>query len=118
MNIKSSSIVILSYLQYSNAYELDYSSHVISMIYEPVYSLYATILTGRTLCLIIHIVYMSRMNAKLRWRFIVPSGVPMSYACRSVGSKSWGMWVVSVYTSMVLGYGGTGEYISYSTVEG
>ena len=43
--IKSSSIVMLSYLQYSNAYELDYSSHVIIMIYELVYSLYAMIVT-------------------------------------------------------------------------
>ena len=88
MNIKSSSIVMLSYLQYSNAYELDYSSRVIIMIYELVHSLYAMILKRTTLCLIIHIVYMSRIRAKLRWRFIVPSSVPMSYACRSVGSES------------------------------
>jgi hypothetical protein len=33
---------------------------------------------------------MMRIRAKLRLRFIVPSGVPMSYACRSVGSKSEG----------------------------
>ena len=45
--INSSSIVILSYLQYSNAYELDYSSHVI--IYELAYSLYVMILTCLTL---------------------------------------------------------------------
>jgi hypothetical protein len=50
---------MLSYLQYSNAYELDYSSHVIIMIYELAYSLYVMILTCRTLCLIIHITYMS-----------------------------------------------------------
>jgi hypothetical protein len=58
----------------------------------------------RTLCLIIHITYMSRIRAKLRWRFIVPSGVPMSYACWSIGLESeedvgsfyvirWGAWV-------------------------
>ena len=89
-NIKSSSIVILSYLQYSNTYELDYSSQVIIMIYELVYSLYAMILTCRTLCLIIHMTYMSRGRAKLRWRFIMPSGVPMFFTCRSVGSRTWG----------------------------
>jgi hypothetical protein len=50
---------MLPYLQYSNAYELDYSSHVIIMIYELAYSLYVMILTCRTLCLIIHITYMS-----------------------------------------------------------
>ena len=88
--IKSSSIVMISYLQYSNAYELDYSSHVIIMIYELANSLYVMILTCRTLCLIIHITYMSRIRSKLRWRFIVPSGLPMSYACRSVGSESQG----------------------------
>jgi hypothetical protein len=36
---KSSSIVMLSYLQYSNAYELEYSCLVIIMIYELAYSL-------------------------------------------------------------------------------
>ena len=88
--MKSSSIVMLSYLQFSNAYELDYSSHVIIMIYELAYSLCVMILTCRTLCLIIYITYMSRIRAKLRWRFIVPSGVHMSYACRSIGSESRG----------------------------
>jgi hypothetical protein len=88
--IKSSSIVTLAYLQYNNAYELDYSSHVIIMIYELAYSLYAMILTCRTLCLIIHITYMSRIRAKLRWRFIMPSGVPMFFTCRYVGSGTRG----------------------------
>ena len=89
-NTMSSSIVMLSYLQYSNAYELDYSFHVIIMIYELVYSLCVMILTCRTLCLIIYITYMSRITAKLRWWFIMPLGVPMSNACRSVGSESQG----------------------------
>jgi hypothetical protein len=88
-NIKNSTMVMLSYLQYSNAYELDYGSHVIIMIYELAYicmlwawhvELYA----------IIHITYMSRIRAKLRWRFIVPSGVPKFFTCRSVGSGTWG----------------------------
>jgi hypothetical protein len=84
------SIVMLSYLQYSNAYELDYSSHVIIMIYELAYSLYVMILTCRTLCLIIHMTYMSRIRAKLRWWFMVPLGLPKFFTCRSVGSGTWG----------------------------
>jgi hypothetical protein len=86
--MKSSSIFKFSYHSYSSAYELDCSSRVMIMIYELVYSLCVMILTCSTLCLIIHITYMSRIRAKLRWWFIVPSGVPMSYACRSVGSES------------------------------
>ena len=111
ITIKSSSIVLLSSLQYSNAYELDYSFHVIIMIYELAYNLYVMILTCRTLCLIIHMTYMSRIRAKLRWQFIVPSGVPKFFTCRSVGSGTRGIWVVSVYASVVLGYGETGECI-------
>ena len=88
--MKSSSKVLLSYFQYSSAYELEYSFHVIIMTYELAYSFYAMSLTCRTLCLIIHIIYMSRIRAKLRWRFIVPLGVPMSYDCRSVGSEPRG----------------------------
>ena len=72
--MKSSSIVMLSYHLYSSAYELDYSFCFIIMIYELAFSLYVMILTCRTLCLIIHMTYMSRIKAKLRWRFIVPSG--------------------------------------------
>ena len=86
--MKSSSIFKLSYHLYSSAYELDYSSRVIIVIYKLAYSLCVMILTCRTLCLIIYITYMSGIRAKLRWRFIVPLGVPMSYACRSIGSES------------------------------
>ena len=89
-NTMSSSIVMLSYLQYSNAYELDYSSHVIIMIYELAYSLCVMILTCRTLCLIIHITYMSRIRVKLRWQFIMLSDVPKFFTCRSVGSGTRG----------------------------
>ena len=63
-NTMSSSIVMLSYLQYSNAYELDYSSHVI--------------------------IYELAIRDKLRWWFIVPSGVPNFFTCRSVGSETRG----------------------------
>jgi hypothetical protein len=102
MNItmKSSSKFKFSYHSYHSAYELDYSSHVMIMIYELVCSLCVMILTCKTLCLIIHITYTSRIRAKLKSR----------------GPRR--IWVVSVYASMVLGYGETCEYISYSTVEG
>jgi hypothetical protein len=117
--MKNSSIFKLSYHMYSNAYELEYSClHIIIMIYELAYSLYAMILTCSTLILIIHITCMSRIRAKLRWRFIMPLSVPKSFTYRSVGSRTQGDLVVSTYASMVLGYGGTGKYISLSTVEG
>jgi hypothetical protein len=89
--MKSSSKFMFSYLLYSNAYELEYSYiHVIIMTYELAYSLWVMIMTCLTLILIIHITYMSRIRAKLRWQFIVPSGVLVSYACRSVGLESMG----------------------------
>ena len=89
MNTKRiSSIVMLSYLQYSSAYELEYNCLVIIMIYELAYSLCVMILTYLSLCLTIHMTCMSRSRARLRWWFIIPSGLPMSYACRSVGSES------------------------------
>jgi len=85
-----SSKVMLSFYKYSCAIELEYSFHVIIMTYELAYSFYAMILTCATLCLIIHTICMIRSRAKLRWRFVVPLGLPMSYACRSVGSESQG----------------------------
>jgi hypothetical protein len=89
--MKSSSIFKFLYLLHSNAHELAYSCyHVIIMIYELVYSLCVMIMTCSTLCLIFHIIYMTRIRDKLRWWFIMTSGVPMSYACRSVGSESMG----------------------------
>ena len=88
--MKSSSTALFSYLQYSSAYELEYSCLVIILIYELAYSLCVMIITNSTLCLTIHMTCMSRSRAKLRWRFVVPSGLPMSYACRSVGSESQG----------------------------
>ena len=86
--MKISSKVLLSYLQYSCAIELEYSFHVIILTYELAYSLCVMSLTCRTLCLIIHITCMSRGRAMLRWRFVVPSSLPMSYACRSIGLES------------------------------
>jgi hypothetical protein len=98
MNIKSSSIVTLSYLQYSNAYELDYNSYVIIVIYELVYSLYAMILTCITLCLIIHMICMSRSRARVEMAVRCSFRFAYILACRSVGSKSRGIWVVPLYT--------------------
>jgi hypothetical protein len=88
--MKSSSTTLFSYLQYSSAYELDYSFRVIILTYELAYSLYVMILICSTLCLIIHMTCMSRSRGRLRWRFVVPSGLPMSYAYRSIGSESPG----------------------------
>jgi hypothetical protein len=88
--MRNSSKVMLSFYQYSCAIQLEYSLHVIIFTYELAYSFYVMSLTCRTLCLIIHIAYIIRIRAKLRWRFIVPLGVPMSYACRSIGLESWG----------------------------
>jgi hypothetical protein len=39
-----------------------------------------------TLCLNNHITYIIGIRVKLRWRFIMPSGVPKFFTCRSVGS--------------------------------
>jgi hypothetical protein len=78
---------------YSCAIELEYSFHVITLMYELAYSLcimiltcsfdmitayeldysfYARVSSYRTLCLIIHAIYLLRFRAKYRWRFVVP----------------------------------------------
>jgi hypothetical protein len=88
--VKNSFKVLLSFYQFSCAFELEYSFHVIILTYELAYSFYVINLTCRTLCLIIHITYIIRSRAKLRWWFIVPLGLPMSYACRSIGLESYG----------------------------
>ena len=64
-----------------------------------------------TLCLTIHISHIIGIRAKLRWQFIVPLGVPKFFTCRSVGLGTQVIWVVSIYASMVLGYGEIGECI-------
>ena len=100
----SSSKVMLSYYNYSHTYELEYSCCVMILIYELVYSLYVMRVAYMTLCLTTHITYIIVIRAKLRWRFIVPSGVPKSFTCWSVGLESegdlgsfcvckWGAWV-------------------------
>ena len=60
------------------------------MTYELAYSFYAMSLTCRNLCLIIHMTYMSRIRAKLRWWFIVPLGVPKFFTYWSTGSGTQG----------------------------
>jgi hypothetical protein len=91
MNTMSSSKFKLLSYSYSSAYELEYSfGHVIIMIYDLVYSLYVMILTCSSSFFNVHITYMSRLRAKLKRRFIMPSGVPKSCTCRSVWSGSQG----------------------------
>jgi hypothetical protein len=48
----------------------------------------------------------------------MPSSVPKSFTCGSVGLGTQGIWVVIVYESMVIGYGEIDECIFYSMVEG
>ena len=70
---------MLSYYIYSHTYELEYSCYscyVILLIYELVYSLCVMRIAYTTLSLTTHITYIIRIRAKLRWQFIVPSGVP------------------------------------------
>ena len=87
----SSSKVMLSFYIYSHTYELEYSYCVMILIYELLYSLYVMRVAYITLCLTTHITYIIGIRAKLRWWFIVLSGVPKSFTCRSIGSESrWG----------------------------
>ena len=60
------------------------------LIYELVYSLYVMRVAYTTLNLTTHITYIIGIRAKLRWWLIVPSGVPKSFTCRSVGSRTRG----------------------------
>ena len=91
MNTKRiSSIVMLSYLQYSSAYKQDCSCLVIIMIYELAYSLCVMILTCSTLCLIIHMTCMGRSRARVEVMVHHSFGFAHILACRSVGSDSHG----------------------------
>jgi hypothetical protein len=97
----------LSYLLYSCAIELEYSFHVIILTYELAYSLcvmiltcsydmilayeldysfYARVSSYKTLCLNIRTACLLGFIAKYRWQFIMPSGMPKFFTCRSVGS--------------------------------
>jgi hypothetical protein len=81
----SSSKVMPSLYNYSHTYELEYSYYVTILIYELAYSLCVMRVAYLTLCLATHITYIIGIRAKLRWRFIVLSGVPKSFTYRSVG---------------------------------
>ena len=86
--MKSSSIVMLSYHLYSNAYELECSCLVIIMIYEQAYSLCVMILTCATSCLIIHMVCMSRSRARVEVMVRHSFRFAHLLACQSVGLES------------------------------
>jgi hypothetical protein len=86
----SSSKVMLSYYIYSHTYELEYIYCVMILIYELAYSLCVMKIAQLTLCLTTHITYIIGIRAKLRWRFVVPSGVPKFFSRRSVGSGTQG----------------------------
>ena len=90
MNINMGSSKVMSSLYYSHTYELEYSYCVMILIYELVQSLCVMRIAHLTLCLNNHITYIIRIRAKLRWRFIVPSGVPKFFTYRSVGSRTQG----------------------------
>jgi hypothetical protein len=96
----------LSYLLNSCAIELEYSVHVIILTYELAYSLcvliltcsydmilayeldysfYARVSSYKTLCLNICTICLLGFRAKYRWWFIMPSGTPKFFTCRSVG---------------------------------
>ena len=89
-NTNSFNMFLSSTYQFSHACELEYSFHVMILTYELAYSFYVMNLACRTLSLIIHATLMIRIRTKLRWWFIIPSGLPMSYACRSVRPESRG----------------------------
>jgi hypothetical protein len=108
--MKSSSKFLLSYHSYSSAYELDYRFHVIIMIYQLAYSLCVMILTCSTLSLIIHMTCMSRSRTRVEVTVRCSFEFAHMLTCRSVGSESHGIWVVFLYTGVVLGCTGTFGY--------
>jgi hypothetical protein len=59
------------------AYELAKSPHVMFMLHM-------------MLCLDVHIMFMNRNRMVLGWWFIMPSGTPKSFTCRSIGSRTVG----------------------------
>jgi hypothetical protein len=83
MNINMGSSKVMSSLYYSHTYELEYSYCV---IYKLVQGLCVMRVAYLTLYFNNHITYIIEIRAKLRWRFIVPSGVPKFFTYRSVGS--------------------------------
>jgi hypothetical protein len=72
--------------EYSLCYELEYSQVDIFMIYEIEYSPYVMFISYLAQCFIVHTMFMNRFRFMLRWWFIMLSGIPMSFTCRSIGS--------------------------------
>jgi hypothetical protein len=77
---------MLSYDIYSQTYELEYGYCVMIMIHELVQSLCFMRIAHLNLCLTNHITYIIGIRVKLRWRFIMPLGVPKFFTYRSAGS--------------------------------
>ena len=91
MNINMGSSKVMSSLYYySHTYELEYSYCVMILIYELVQSLCVMRIGHLTLCLNNHITYIIGIRAKLRWPFIMPSGVPKFFTYRSIRSRTQG----------------------------
>jgi hypothetical protein len=97
---------MLLFFTYSCAIELEYSFHFIILTYELAHSLcvmilacscdmilvheldhssYARVSSYKTLCLNIHTICLLGFRAKYRWWFIMPSGTPNFFTCRSIG---------------------------------
>jgi hypothetical protein len=87
-SMKSSSIFKFSYPLYSSAYVLEYSFHVIIMIYELAYSLCVMILTCTTSCFNAHMTCMSRSRARVRVAVRHSFGFAYILACQSVELES------------------------------
>ena len=90
MNINMGSSKVMSSLYCSHTYELVYSYCLMILIYELVQGLCVMRIAHLTLCLNNHITYIIGIRAKLRWRFIMLSGVPKFFIYRSVGSGTQG----------------------------
>jgi hypothetical protein len=88
--IMSSSKVMLSYYIYGHHYKLEYGYCVMIMIYELVQSLCVMRVAHLTLCLTNHITCITGIRVKMRWRFIVPLGVPKFLTYQSIGSGTRG----------------------------
>jgi hypothetical protein len=74
--------------QYSFYYKIEYSHVDIPVIYKLEYSPYVMIISHLTRCFIIHIMFMNSFRLMLWWWFIMLSGTPKPFACRSVGSRT------------------------------
>ena len=89
--MKSSSLCKFSYFPYSLAYELEYSlNHVMVMLYELGYSLYAMILTWLLLFFMVHVIYKFRDRVRSGITVCCTFGFAHVLARQSVGLESWG----------------------------